>query len=73
MKAARTKHRGDFESMFNRGNGRLYLGKFPVADASRNAQVGATTGIDTQGNLGTNSARGAAQAFAGNYEQQIGL
>ena len=72
MKAARTKHRGDFESMFNRGNGRLYLGKFPISDASRNAQVGATTGIDIQGNVG-NSARGASQTFGANFNQQLGL
>lgn len=72
MKAARTKHRGDFESMFNRGNGRLYLGKFPISDASRNAQVGATTGIDIQGNVGR-TARDAAQTFGSPYSQQVGL
>lgn len=71
MKAARTKHRGDFESMFNRGNGRLYLGKFPVADASQNAQIGASTGIDIQGKIGGNT-RDAAQAFAGNFGAQLG-
>ena len=73
MKAARTKHRGDFESMFNRGSGRLYLGKFPIADASQNSQVGASTGIDTQGNLGTNNSRNVSLAFGGNYEGQLGL
>lgn len=71
MKAARTKHRGDFESMFNRGNGRLYLGKFPIADASRNAQIGASTGIDTQGKLGDNI-RDVQQSFAGNFGTQLG-
>jgi hypothetical protein len=72
MKAARTKHRGDFESMFNRGNGRLYLGKFPISDASKNAQVGAITGGDMQGTIGTN-ARNAATSFAGNFGEQLGL
>ncbi len=46
MKAARQKHRGDFESMLNRGNGRLYLGKMPTADQSRNAWQGVNTGAD---------------------------
>lgn len=46
MKSARQKHRGDFESMFNRGNGRLYLGKFEISDASRGALVGAGSGTD---------------------------
>jgi hypothetical protein len=73
MRAARTKHRGDFESMFNRGNGRLYLGKFPISDASKNAQVGASTGIDIQGNLQSNNARNVAFGFAGNYGQELGL
>ena len=72
MRAARTKHRGDFESMFNRGNGRLYLGKFPISDASKNAQVGASTGIDTQGTIGKD-VRDGAQALAGNFGTQLGL
>jgi hypothetical protein len=55
MKAARQKHRGDFESMFNRGNGRLYLGKMPISDASLNAQVGALSGNDIQGPLPDNT------------------
>ena len=55
MKAARQKHRGDFESMFNRGNGRLYLGKMPISDASLNAQVGAISGNDIQGPLPDNT------------------
>ena len=55
MKAARQKHRGDFESMFNRGNGRLYLGKMPISDASLNAQVGALSGSDIQGPLPDNT------------------
>jgi hypothetical protein len=72
MKAARTKHRGDFESMFNRGNGRLYLGKFPISDASKNALVGGVSGSDIQGTIGTNS-RSAAASFAGNFGEQLGL
>jgi hypothetical protein len=59
MKAARQKHRGDFESMFNRGNGRLYLGKMPISDASLNAQVGALSGNDIQGPLPDNTRDGA--------------
>jgi hypothetical protein len=55
MKAARQKHRGDFESMFNRGNGRLYLGKMPISDASLNAQIGALSGNDIQGPLPDNT------------------
>ncbi len=51
MRAARQKHRGDFESMFNRGNGRLYLGKFEISDASKNAEVGAVTNNDVQRNI----------------------
>lgn len=51
MRAARQKHRGDFESMFNRGNGRLYLGKLPISDANLNAQIGALSGNDIQGLL----------------------
>jgi hypothetical protein len=46
MKAARQKHRGDFESMLNRGNGRLYLGKMPTASQSKNAWQGVNTGGD---------------------------
>ena len=46
MKAARQKHRGDFESMINRGNGRIYLGKMPSADQSKNAWQGVNTGAD---------------------------
>jgi hypothetical protein len=72
MRAARTKHRGDFESMFNRGNGRLYLGKFPISDASKNAQIGASTGLDMQGPLGKDS-RDTAQGFAANAATQLGI
>jgi hypothetical protein len=69
MKAARQKHRGDFESMFNRGNGRLYLGKMPISDASRNAQVGALSGNDIQGPLSGNT-RTDASMFAANPDNQ---
>jgi hypothetical protein len=64
MKAARQKHRGDFESMFNRGNGRLYLGKGPISDATLNAQVGAISGNDIQGPL-SGDARIDASNFTG--------
>lgn len=65
MKAARQKHRGDFESMFNRGNGRLYLGKMPISDASLNAQVGALSGNDIQGPLPDNT-RDVGYMYASN-------
>ena len=69
MKAARQKHRGDFESMFNRGNGRLYLGKLPISDATLNAQVGALSGNDIQGQLSGNT-RTDAGMFASNPDGQ---
>jgi hypothetical protein len=65
MKAARQRHRGDFESMFNRGNGRLYLGKMPISDASLNAQVGALSGNDIQGDKIGSDVRSAASNFQG--------
>ena len=62
MRAARQKHRGDFESMFNRGNGRLYLGKFEISDASKNSEVGAVTNADVQRNF--NNVRNEAGSSA---------
>lgn len=59
MKSARQKHRGDFESMFNRGNGRLYLGKFEISDASKGALVGAASNTDIQ------ELRGNVRTFPG--------
>ena len=41
----RQRHRGDWESMFNRGNGRLYLGQLVASRESTNAWV------NTQGNF----------------------
>jgi len=35
LRHARTRHRGEYESMFNRGNGRLYLGEFPETSATQ--------------------------------------
>ena len=46
LKPARQRHRGDFESLMNRGSGRLYLGKMQIADQSKNAYVGAISGND---------------------------
>lgn len=46
LKPARQKHRGDFESMFNRGNGRLYLGKVNISDQSQNAYITAQSKQD---------------------------
>ena len=71
MRAARQKHRGDFESMFNRGNGRLYLGKGPISDASVNAQVGAISGNDIQAPL-SESARDDAFNFAPSIDPLLG-
>jgi hypothetical protein len=46
MKPARQRHRGDFESIFNRGNGRLYLGKIQRTDQAKNTFVGAVSNND---------------------------
>lgn len=40
----RQRHRGDWESMFNRGNGRLYLGQLVTSGESTNAWI-STGGI----------------------------
>lgn len=58
LKPGRQRHRGDFESMFNRGNGRLYLGQLVESGESTNAWIN-TSGIevnnitDNQGVLNT--------------------
>ena len=46
MKPARQRHRGDFESIFNRGNGRLYLGKIQRTDQANNVFTTAVSGND---------------------------
>ena len=46
MKPARQRHRGDFESIFNRGNGRLYLGKIQRTDQAKNTFTTAVSGND---------------------------
>jgi hypothetical protein len=46
MKPARQRHRGDFESIFNRGNGRLYLGKIHRTDQAKNTFVTAVSNND---------------------------
>ena len=45
LQPGRQRHRGDWESMFNRGNGRLYLGQLISSRESTNAWV------NTQGNF----------------------
>lgn len=45
----RQRHRGDWESMFNRGNGRLYLGQLVSSKETTNAFV------NTQGNFVNNT------------------
>ena len=67
MKSARQKHRGDFESMFNRGNGRLYLGKFEISDVSKGAQIGASSGLEI--NSLTGDTRETSAGFASNIGQ----
>lgn len=58
MNPGRQKHRGDYESMFNRGNGRLYLGQLVESGESTNAWIN-TSGVqvnnipDNQGILST--------------------
>ena len=39
LQPGRQRHRGDFESMFNRGSGRLYLGQLATSGESTNAIV----------------------------------
>jgi hypothetical protein len=39
LEPGRQRHRGDWESMFNRGNGRLYLGQLQSSEESTNAWV----------------------------------
>ena len=51
LEPGRQRHRGDWESMFNRGNGRLYLGQLVSSKESTNAWVN-TQGVfpnDTDG------------------------
>ena len=49
MKSARQKHRGDYESMFNRGKGRLYLGKMTKSEQTQNQFVTANGGVNVNG------------------------
>jgi hypothetical protein len=44
LQPGRQRHRGDWESIFNRGNGRLYLGQLVEAGESTNAWIN-TSGI----------------------------
>jgi hypothetical protein len=39
LQPGRQRHRGDYESMFNRGNGRLYLGQLTSSGESTKAYV----------------------------------
>jgi hypothetical protein len=64
---ARQRHRGDFESMFNRGKGRLYLGRLPVTGQAQNQIVTAITGKDIT-TIDTNNLNQAnLQNTIGNY------
>ena len=61
---ARQRHRGEFESMFNRGQGRLYLGEFPVTQATT-GQVTVSTGNNPDQFDVTNLQQSSANAGAG--------
>ena len=59
LQHARQRHRGEFESMFNRGNGRLYLGELPATVQAQNTFVNPTNGSGNQGS--TANLKSAAQ------------
>ena len=65
MTSARQRHRGDFESMFNRGQGRLYLGKLPMSDQSSGARRGVQNGADPL-DISTNNLRTTATNLTSN-------
>jgi hypothetical protein len=44
LSPGRQRHRGDWESMFNRGNGRLYLGQLVESGESTEAYIN-TSGL----------------------------
>jgi hypothetical protein len=67
MQSARQKHRGDFESMFNRGRGRLYLGKMSIAEQSKNAEVTAQSGLDVN-SVDANDAKKLGESLANTYD-----
>lgn len=48
LQPGRQRHRGDFESMFNRGSGRLYLGQLATSGESTNAIVNANGVLTNQ-------------------------
>ena len=69
LRPARQRHRGDFESFMNRGAGRLYLGKYQIADQTRTAFVGSITGMDYQTlsnvkNIGAIAGEAVSTAFS---------
>lgn len=65
MSSARQRHRGDFESMFNRGQGRFYLGKLPMADQSAGAVRGVQNGASPL-DLKTNNLRDTTKDLTSN-------
>ena len=64
LEHARQRHRGEFESMFNRGNGRLYLGEFPVTQPTT-GQVSVNSGnqVDALQNTAFGDVKGVTTTF----------
>ena len=50
LSPGRQRHRGDWESMFNRGNGRLYLGQLVTSGESTNAYTN-QSGVSVNDNI----------------------
>jgi hypothetical protein len=69
MKSARQKHRGDYESMFNRGRGRLYLGKMSISELSKNAEITGQSGKDVN-SIDANDTRELALSLANNMDYE---
>jgi hypothetical protein len=56
LSPGRQRHRGDWESMFNRGNGRLYLGQLTTSGESTNAFVNQSGDqVNNPANIGINN------------------
>lgn len=67
LSPARQKHRGDFESAFNRGNGRLYLGKVNYSDQSNDAYITAVT-KQSVNRLNLSDTRAAGSSLANPFD-----
>jgi hypothetical protein len=69
MKSARQKHRGDYESMFNRGRGRLYLGKMSISELSKNAEITGQSGKDVN-SIDANDTKELFESLANNMDYE---